>query len=173
MNKGLKLNLGCGKDKREGYLNCDFIREVNPDFICDLSKKLPFKDNSVNEILLNHVIEHVKNWDEVLIKEIYRICKNNAIIKIRAPYFKHESAFSNFQHYRFFTYTTFDLLDKNHVEHFHIPSVDFKVIYKKLKFRRELRTFEYLANIIPRIWQEIQPPFFIPNELQIILRVRK
>lgn len=169
----MKLHLGCGNDYKKGYVNCDAVKEVNPDVVCNLTKKLPFKDNSVSEVILNHVIEHIKNWDEVLIKEIYRICKDGAIIKIRTPYFQHESAFSNLQHYRFFTYTTFDLLDKNHVEHFHIPNVDFKIISKRLKFRKQLRFFEPIVNKFPRIWQELQPPFLVPNELQVTLQVKK
>ena len=43
----IKLNLGCGNDYRRGWLNCDKSKEVNPDKVVDLEKKLPFKDNSV------------------------------------------------------------------------------------------------------------------------------
>lgn len=161
----MKLNLGCGKDIREGYLNYD--TEI------DLTKELPFKDNSVEEVILNHVIEHIENWDRVLIKELYRICKHRAIIKIRTPYFQHESAYSNFQHYRFFTYTTFDLLYEKHPEHFHIPEVNFKTVYKHLNFRTIFKPIEILANLIPRIWQELQLPIFIPKELEVDLKVIK
>jgi len=45
----LKLNLGCGLDKREGYINLDVRKEVKPDIVCDLEHSfLPFTDESVD-----------------------------------------------------------------------------------------------------------------------------
>ena len=56
----LKLNIGCGKEIKEGYINID--REFYPGVnICmDLNiDPLPFKENSINEIYISHVIEHL------------------------------------------------------------------------------------------------------------------
>ncbi len=58
----MKLHLGCGLVKKKGYINCDISGKVNPDKVIDLEKKLPFKDNSVDEILANHVFEHIVNF---------------------------------------------------------------------------------------------------------------
>ncbi|MCH8945295.1 MAG: hypothetical protein IIA85_00010 [Nanoarchaeota archaeon] len=49
MSDETKLNLGCGFNKIDGYLNCDVSNEVKPDKLVDLNKKLPFKDNSVEK----------------------------------------------------------------------------------------------------------------------------
>jgi len=156
----------------EGYVNCDKVKEVNPDKVVDLEKKLPFKDNSVEEIVLTHVIEHVTNMYQ-LMEEMYRICKGKAIIKIATPYFSSESAFSNFTHVRFFTWTSFDLFDKDHVEHFHIPNVNFKINYKKLRWRKELRFFEIIFSKFPRVYQELFCWWFPAQSLEIELRVVK
>ena len=78
----MKLHLGCGHDKIPEYINCDISPQVKPDKIVDLEKKLPFKDNSIDEIIANHVIEHISNFIE-LMHEIHRICKNGAILKIK------------------------------------------------------------------------------------------
>ena len=75
----MKLHLGCGNEKLEGYVNCDFSKEVKPDKIINLEKKLPFKDNSVDEIIINHTLEHINNFIQ-LMEEFYRICKNKSII---------------------------------------------------------------------------------------------
>src|SRR3990167_123077 len=96
----MKIQFGCGRDKREGYVNCDISPEVNPDKIVDITKRLPFKDNSAEEILMSHLLEHTQKPIEVF-REIYRICKNGAIVKIIVPYFSHESAFSTMDHYSF------------------------------------------------------------------------
>ena len=59
----MKLNLGCGKKKISGYINCDRSKEVNPDKIVNLEKKLPFKDNSIDEVIGNHILEHVFHFN--------------------------------------------------------------------------------------------------------------
>jgi predicted SAM-dependent methyltransferase len=58
----MKLHLGCGRDYKPGWINCDISSDVKPDKVVDLEKKLPFKNNSVDMILANHVLEHVHNF---------------------------------------------------------------------------------------------------------------
>ena len=45
----MKLNLGCGNDIQSGYINIDF-REGDGRVIHDLTKRLPYKDGSVEEV---------------------------------------------------------------------------------------------------------------------------
>ena len=81
----VKLNLGCGDDKKEGYVNMDFSKEVNPDKVWNFEKTpLPFRTNSVDEILAFHILEHINNFIP-LMHDFHRICKNGAIIKIKTP----------------------------------------------------------------------------------------
>ena len=71
-----KLEVGCGNNPQEGYLHLDIRPGKHIDFICDFSKdRLPFKDNTLSEILSNHSIEHVSfrqlphvlgEWNRVL-----------------------------------------------------------------------------------------------------------
>lgn len=93
----MKLNLGCGYNKLNGYINVDSDLICNPDIVADLEETLPFNDNSVDEIILCHVLEHLgqdtQNYLNIW-KEFYRILKNNAIIKITVPHWNHE----NFHH---------------------------------------------------------------------------
>ena len=80
---GLKLNLGCGENKLQGYINVDKFGE--PDIKYDLeSFPWPWEANSVSEILLIHVLEHLGKDTEVyfgIFKEMYRICKHGARLK--------------------------------------------------------------------------------------------
>ena len=112
----MKLHLGRGNDKREGYINCDISKSVNPDKVVNLEKKLSFKDNSVDEILANHVIEHVRNFIP-LMHEIHRISKNGAKIKIRTPFYSAWGQFNDPTHVRFFTPWTFEYFKKGNYSH--------------------------------------------------------
>ena len=55
-----KLNLGCGFDKREGFINADNFAECAPDIHIDIEQTpWPLEDNSFDFILMKHVLEHV------------------------------------------------------------------------------------------------------------------
>ena len=102
---GLKLNLGCGVNKIDGYINVDKYGE--PDFQHDLEiLPWPWTDNSVQEIRLIHVLEHLGQQTDVylgIIKEMYRICQDRAIIFIKIPHYRHEYFFDDPTHVRVVT----------------------------------------------------------------------
>ncbi|MCX6749297.1 MAG: hypothetical protein NTW17_00950 [Candidatus Pacearchaeota archaeon] len=113
----LRLNLGCGKDRKKGYLNVDSSPLVNPDKILNLEKTpLPFKKDSVEEILAYHVLEHIHNFIP-LMHEFRRICKNNAVIKIKTPFYSSWGQFNDPTHVRFFTPFTFNYFKKGGYSH--------------------------------------------------------
>lgn len=106
VKKLTKLNLGCGKDYRKGYFNIDMDEQTNADLILDLSKHpFPILSNSINEILAFNFLEHVNNYD-FIIKEMYRVCKPNALIKVIVPHFSSANAFLD-DNKRFFNIQAF------------------------------------------------------------------
>ena len=80
----MKLNLGCGSKILENYTNLDKLDYYNPNVVHDLEvTPYPFEDNSVDEILMCHILEHVGQDPDIfnnIIKELYRICKNKSIV---------------------------------------------------------------------------------------------
>ena len=84
MKDKIKLNLGCGSDIKKGYINCDKVQIPGVDKIVDLDQKLDFADNSVDEIILIDVLEHVGDIIKVL-EELHRILKKGGALKIRVP----------------------------------------------------------------------------------------
>lgn len=81
-----KLNLGCGKDYRNGWVNLDAVAALNPDIVHDLSKPLPFADQSFDFVLAQDILEHFTKEDVVgVIKEISRVLKIDAELEIRVP----------------------------------------------------------------------------------------
>ena len=54
------LNLGSGFTKIDGYLSLDKSKVFNPDIVHDLERfPYPFEDDSINNIVLSHVLEHL------------------------------------------------------------------------------------------------------------------
>jgi len=84
----VKLNLGCGLDKRPDYLNVDCRREVKPDLVTDLESLYlrMFIDNSVEEILAKDFLEHL-SWRVVedFLRDCYRVLRGGGKIFIQTP----------------------------------------------------------------------------------------
>ena len=85
----MKLNLGCGDKILEGYVNVDVAparASVRPDVICDLHRLAPFGDDSVDEILAVHVIEHFWRWEVVdVLREWLRVLKPGTPMVLECP----------------------------------------------------------------------------------------
>jgi SAM-dependent methyltransferase len=84
----MKLNLGCGGDVREGWLNVD-VRKTHPRvLVLDLEKELlrPFPDGSVDEILAKDFIEHL-SWRVVedFLRDCHRVLKRGGRMYIQVP----------------------------------------------------------------------------------------
>lgn len=107
----MKLNLGCGDNKLESYVNADVIGE--PDVKHDLeSFPWPWEDNSANEILCRHVLEHVGRDFDVfvrVIQELYRVGKDGASVVIIVPPPSHDDFYSDPTHVRAVTQDTMAL----------------------------------------------------------------
>ena len=113
----MKLNLGCGSNILKGYINLDKFDYYKPDIVHDLEKfPYPFDDNSIQEILLYHVMEHIGQNPDVfnkIIKELYRICKNNSEIFIKVPHPRSDDFISDPTHVRPITQLGLALYDRD------------------------------------------------------------
>ena len=136
-----KLHLGSGNQPKKGWINLDILPGKNVDVVHDLNYfPYPFKDNSIDEIYTEYVLEHMKDIIGTL-KEIYRICKNKAIIEIIVPHFTAHRMFGDLTHHRFFSYTSFDNFITNPSKYDgsyrnvnYAPDIKFKMISKRICF---------------------------------------
>lgn len=85
----MKLNLGCGDKILPGYVNVDVAPSRagrKPDVICDLHKLEPFDDESVDEVLAVHVVEHFWRWEVVgVLREWARVLRRGAPMILECP----------------------------------------------------------------------------------------
>jgi predicted SAM-dependent methyltransferase len=103
---GKKLNVGCGNDYKEGWINLDLIG-VKKDITHDLNKiPYPFQDNEFAEILMKMILEHVDK-PIIVLKEIIRISVNGAKLIITVPHAYSYANFTDIQHRTHFTESSF------------------------------------------------------------------
>ncbi|MEI7430146.1 MAG: glycosyltransferase family 9 protein [Betaproteobacteria bacterium] len=116
MSPALKLNLGCGNRKMEGFLNVDCVTVCQPDLVVDLEKTpWPWENNSVDEIKLIHVLEYLGQSTDVflsIIKEIYRVCRDGARIEIIVPHPRSDHYLGDPTHVRPVTIPMLQLFDQ-------------------------------------------------------------
>jgi SAM-dependent methyltransferase len=82
-----KLNLGCGIDYKEGYVNVDFHSHIQIDVQHDLNSiPYTFADGEFDFILASHVLEHLDR-PFVVMQELHRILKKDGILQVKVPHF--------------------------------------------------------------------------------------
>ena len=87
----MKLNIGCGDTRKEGFEGIDYVKLPTVDHIWNLND-IPWQinggkidDNSVDEIFCSHNLEHLDKPVAVM-KEIHRILKPNGKTTIIVPH---------------------------------------------------------------------------------------
>lgn len=99
----IKLNVGSGKYVLNGWVNLDCQAHAGVQIVHDLNhlEPIPLEDNSVDEFLISHVLEHIPNTLHVM-EKLYRIAKPNAKITIACPYAFSDASIEDQTHIRFF-----------------------------------------------------------------------
>jgi predicted SAM-dependent methyltransferase len=168
----IKLDLGCGNNKQKGFIGIDKNKSDQVNIICDLEKKkLPFKDNSVDQIHTRHFLEHTNNPDKI-IDEIYRVLKPKGKVIIIVPHWSWYGSYT-FMHKRFFHSRDFNFYDKKHPAHYYTKSnfrfIDVKFNWGKLQGYKISTCLNSIINKILNInsflSEEILVNFFRPKEI--------
>jgi len=105
-----KLNIGCGKDIKEDYINLDIENYKGVNVVWNLNKfPYPFDDDYFDEILGEQVLEHLDDPIKVMI-ELKRIIKDTGMIIIRVPHHAGGNAYADVTHKQFFNSRAFNNL---------------------------------------------------------------
>ena len=108
-----KLNLGCGYDIKEGWVNLDIAKLEGVDVVHDLNNlPLPFQDNEFDYIMCYDIIEHIFEYIP-LMKELHRILKKDGIIEIKVPHYTYSRAYADPTPVRYFSMEVFDFFVEN------------------------------------------------------------
>jgi predicted SAM-dependent methyltransferase len=84
----MKLDLGCGKAKREGFVGVDISADCDADIVHDLSvTPWPFADASIDEVHCAHFFEHLDGAQRVrFMEELFRILKPGSLATLITPH---------------------------------------------------------------------------------------
>jgi len=133
-----KLNIGCGKNVKVGWINLDRFDLPGLDVVHDIENlPLPFDDKEFEEIVCDNVLEHLEYIP--VLKDLYRILKPGGHLRIRVPHFNSHTSFGDPTHKKFFSSITFEFFvkdarfEKDYYFDFHFS----RIAYRKIKFLKK------------------------------------
>ena len=100
----MKIDLGCGVNKPEGYVGIDTLKGA--DICFDLREGIPLDDNSVEEVRAKDILEHMLDTIAIM-NECWRVLEPEGVLDIVVPRFPHVDSVKDPTHVRFFTVETF------------------------------------------------------------------
>lgn len=84
----MKVHLGCGKRKIQGWINLDMDSTLDPDVIDDVCALTSIEDGSVDIIYASHVLEHTGRWKWKSALALWaKKLKPGGILRIAVPCF--------------------------------------------------------------------------------------
>lgn len=101
------LNIGCGRDRRDGFVNLDISPLPEVDVVASLAEdRLPFPDGTFSVALCRDVLEHVEIVPAL--RELHRVLAPGGVALISAVHFTSRNLYVDPTHVRGFSVRTFD-----------------------------------------------------------------
>jgi SAM-dependent methyltransferase len=153
-SKSIKLDLGCGGNKQEGFVGMDKRKVKGVDIVHDIQEfPWPIPDNICSMILFSHVWEHVEPKFRIqLMDEMWRILKPSGQLLLSCPYYQSFGATQDPTHYTCpneATFTYFDPLTSN-------------------------GSYALLYTIyVPKPWKLERNNYQFPGNMEVIMRPEK
>ena len=159
-SKKTGLNIGCNEWRIESTPEMDWTNididqndKIKPDLVCDATK-LPFEDNSFDEIYAGHILEHFGRNENVL-EEWVRVLKPGGKITVCVPDIE-KSLFcvrNGLMLMSFFDNVVFGAEDRDAQNHHQAFTVD--ILYAQLaKYLKDVQEVtdcpHWVANVV---WQ--------------------
>ena len=116
----IRADLGCGDNKRDGYVGIDIGNYEGVDIVQDLRfTPLPFRDNQLERVHSSHFLEHL-TFDEnlYLFNEVYRVLIEGGIFEIIVPHGRSYAGMVDLSHKTFWTEDTFGYFTPENKYHY-------------------------------------------------------
>lgn len=85
MKEPVRLSVGCGGRRLPGYTGVDVVPRPAADIVAP-ADNIPLPDNSVDEIMAIHVVEHVYVWQVPdLLREWHRLLRPGGLLVLEMP----------------------------------------------------------------------------------------
>lgn len=105
-----RLHLGCGRNILAGWVNVDRVALPGVDVVADLDDcartRLPFADDSVEELKMVHTLEHIRDTLG-LMSELHRVARPGALLTILVPHGASDDAWEDPTHVRAYYQASF------------------------------------------------------------------
>ena len=169
--ENIRLDLGCGDKKKRGFIGIDNIKMEGVDIIHDLNKGIPYKNNSVDEIFMRSILEHLDD-PLFILEEIYRALKKGGKATILVPHFSNPLCY-HFMHKSYWSYNSLNFLEKDKTRHYYTKA-NFKILkrYIYLPFRNSpfIKIIQYFINQTPNLFEWIFCPLIKAEEIEYVLQ---
>lgn len=171
LKEDMKLHLGCGDKRLEGYVNIDVVPTEGSDVVMDVSKELYLiPSNIASEIRLEGVFEHFYRYAQhIILKHFHRILKKEGRLIIMwlpdfdaiiESYLKKEAGIvgKEFDLFNVYRYTHGDPIPKNSPHQLH------KDIFTKNSIRHLLESHGFYIK-------ELENKIFPGEKLAISINI--
>ena len=163
----MRLHLGCGRNIMPGWTNVD-IQPGPGVMVADLEEELPFEDNTVEEFLCVHAIEHLHNVKGFM-QELHRIAVPGAVATFKTPYGSSDDADADPDHVRRFYWSSWSYFGQPHYWRTYDPySGDWAVEKIQLAIHPEYHGFD-----VPSVKADLKTLRNVVMEMVAILRAVK
>lgn len=114
----MRLNLGSGPRRLDGYVNVDREQAAEPDQVWDLERTpWPWMSGTVDEIAATHVLEHIANF-RGFVTECHRLLRPGGLFAVTVPHPNGDAFWGDPTHVRPVTLGTMMLLSRRECARF-------------------------------------------------------
>lgn len=166
------LDVGCGSNKTPGAVGIDCRAFSGVDLVHDVELvPWPIESGQFDVIVLRHIVEHVSDIGQLL-KEVHRVGKPGAEVRIETPHFSSVDSWRDPSHRYHLSLHSFRFFTAAGYLH---DGAAFEVESATLTFRKSIvsRVGALLFRLSPRHYEQ-NLAYVIPAlDIQVVLRVVK